>query len=49
MKRRRANIKQLEPTTEKIPIEKGAEDKVVEQKIDSEGKREFIQETIKIK
>jgi large subunit ribosomal protein L14e len=49
VKRRRANIKQLEPTTAKIAIEKGAEDKVIEQKIDSEGQREFIQEPIKIK
>lgn len=49
VKRRRANIKQLEPTTEKVEIEKGAEDTVVEAKVDSEGKREFVQEPIKIK
>jgi len=49
VKRRRANIKQLEPTIEKVAIEKGAEDTIVEQIIDTEGKREFIQESIKIK
>ncbi len=49
LKRRRANIKQLEPTNEKIEIEKGADDKKVEQQIDSAGKREFIQESLKIK
>ncbi len=49
VKRRRANTKQLEPTNEKIEIEKGADDKAVEQQIDAIGKREFMQETIKIK
>jgi large subunit ribosomal protein L14e len=49
VKRRRANIKQLEPTKEKIEIVKGADDKTVEQKIDATGKRDFMQETIKIK
>jgi large subunit ribosomal protein L14e len=49
LKRRRANIKQLEPTNEKIEIEKGADDKKVEQQIDSAGKREFLKESLKIK
>lgn len=48
VKRRRANIKQLEPTSEKIEIEKGAADKEIEQQIDAAGKREFMLETIKI-
>lgn len=48
VKRRRANIKQLEPTNEKIEIKKGADDKTVEQQLDSDGKREFILEQIKI-
>jgi len=48
VKRRRANIKQLEPTNEKVEIETGADDKAVEQQIDATGKREFMQETIKI-
>ena len=48
VKRRRANIKQLEPTDEKVEIKKGAEDKEVETAIDSIGKREFMQEKIKI-
>lgn len=48
VKRRRANIKQLEPTNEKVEIEKGAEDKEIVAAIDDIGKREFIQESIKI-
>ncbi len=49
VKRRRANIKQLEPTNEKLDIQKGADDKEVEKQIDASGKREFMLETIKIK
>ncbi len=49
VKRRRANIKQLEPTNEKITIKKGADDKTIEAQIDSSGKRDFMQESIKIK
>ena len=41
-------MKQIEPTNDKIEIQKGAEDKVIEQKIDSSGKREFMQELIKL-
>ncbi len=48
VKRRRVNIKQIEPTSEKIEIEKGAVDKDIEKQIDNVGKREFIQESIKI-
>ncbi|NVM54558.1 MAG: 50S ribosomal protein L14e [Candidatus Helarchaeota archaeon] len=48
VKRRRANIKQLEPTSEKIDIDKGADDKEIEKQIDTIGKREFMQEDIKI-
>ena len=49
VKRRRANIKQLEPTNEKIEIEKGADDKDIEQQIDVNNMREFMLEAIKIK
>ncbi|MHA1649889.1 MAG: 50S ribosomal protein L14e [Candidatus Helarchaeota archaeon] len=49
VKRRRANIKQLEPTNEKLDIQKGADDEEVEKQIDASGKREFMLETIKIK
>lgn len=48
VKRRRVNIKQLEPTSEKIEIDKGAADKEIEQQIDSVGKREFMLDAIKI-
>ena len=48
VKRRRANIKQLEPTPEKIEIDKGADDKDIEKQIDSSGKRNFMLESIKI-
>jgi len=48
VKRRRVNMKQIEPTNDKIEIQKGAEDKVIEQTIDSSGKREFMQELIKL-
>ncbi|MHA1265213.1 MAG: 50S ribosomal protein L14e [Candidatus Helarchaeota archaeon] len=49
VKRRRANIKQLEPTPEKIEIEKGADDKTIEKQIMAAGKQDFMKETIKIK
>ena len=48
VKRRRANIKQLEPTDEKVEIEKGAEDKEIEKQVDATGLRDFMQESIKI-
>ena len=49
VKRRRANIKQLEPTDEKIEIDKGADDKEIEKQIDVNNMREFMLEAIKIK
>lgn len=49
VKRRRANLKQLEPTAEKIDITKGADDTTVQKQISAAGKEDFIQETIKIK
>ena len=49
VKRRRANIKQLEPTDEKIEIDKGADDKEIEKQIDVSNMREFMLEAIKIK
>ncbi|MHA1132090.1 MAG: 50S ribosomal protein L14e [Candidatus Helarchaeota archaeon] len=48
VKRRRANIKQLEPTDQKIEIPKGADDKDVEQQIDTNNIRDFMLEAIKI-
>ncbi len=48
VKRRRANIKQLEPTDQKIEIDKGADDKDVEQQIDASNIRDFMLEAIKI-
>ena len=48
VKRRRANIKQLETTDEKVEIEKGAEDKEIEKQVDATGLRDFMQESIKI-
>ncbi|MHA1144696.1 MAG: 50S ribosomal protein L14e [Candidatus Helarchaeota archaeon] len=49
VKRRRANVKQLEPTDVLLSIEKGISDEELENIIKKENKLDFMKETIKIK
>ncbi len=48
VKRRRATIKHVEPLTEKIEIEKGADDEQVLKAIEKAGKTEFMAQMIEI-
>ncbi|MHA1410147.1 MAG: 50S ribosomal protein L14e [Candidatus Odinarchaeia archaeon] len=47
VRRRKANIKHIEPTSETIQIKKGAEDKEVLEAIKSAGKEEYFKEEVK--
>jgi len=49
VKRRRCNIKHLEPTDKKIDIPKGASDEEVIKALESAGLIDFMKERIKIK
>ena len=49
VKRRRANMKQLEPTDEMIKIKKGISDEELMKALETENKIEYLKERIKIK
>ncbi len=49
VKRRRANMKQLEPTKELIKIKKGVSDEELEKALENENKIDMMKERIKIK
>jgi len=49
VKRRRVNLKQLEPTNEMIKISKGISDEDLQKALQSENKIEMMKERIKIK
>ncbi|MCS7140473.1 MAG: 50S ribosomal protein L14e [Candidatus Nezhaarchaeota archaeon] len=46
IKRKRANVKHLVPTQEKISISKGASDEEVKAVLEKEGKLEFMREKV---
>jgi large subunit ribosomal protein L14e len=48
VKRRRASIKHIEPTTEKLDIERGSDDDAVLQAIEAAGMTDALKERIKI-
>ncbi|MHA1712038.1 MAG: 50S ribosomal protein L14e [Candidatus Freyarchaeota archaeon] len=48
VRRRRANIRHLEPTEMKIPIKRGAEDKEILEKLDEETIN-YLRESVKVK
>lgn len=47
IKRRRANISHIEPTNDKIDIERGASDEEVAKALDAAGKTEEIKKLVK--
>jgi large subunit ribosomal protein L14e len=47
IRRRRTNIKHIQPTPEKIEINKGADDKAVLEAIKSADKTDFLKEEVK--
>ena len=49
IKRRRANVSHVEPTTEKIKIERGANDDDVAKALETAGKTEEMKVTVKPK
>ncbi len=48
VRRRRANVKHLEPTPERIEINRGASDEDVKKALESAGKLDWMREKIKI-